>query len=80
MPMAAYTAATPPAICAMPQTMIVMISLRVIRGTYGRMTSGASVCPIKIFAAADSVSLPLVPMALRITQATARTTRCKIPQ
>ena len=44
------------------------------------MTSGASVWPMKMLAAAESVSLPLVPIALRMTQATACTTRCKMPQ
>ena len=64
----------------MPQTMMVISSLRVMRGTYGRITSGASVWPMKIFAAADRVSLPLVRIAFCITHATARTTRCKMPQ
>ena len=35
------------------------------------MTSGASVWPMKMFAAAASVSLPLVRMTLRITHAMA---------
>ncbi len=35
---------------------------------------------MKMLAAADKVSLPLVPMALRMTKAMARTTRGKMPQ
>ena len=35
---------------------------------------------MKILAQAESVSLPLVRMALRMTQAMARTTLCKMPQ
>ncbi len=65
----------------MPQTMMVINSLSgSCAGTYGRMTSGASVWPMKMLAAAESVSLPLVPSARRMTQATARTTRCRMPQ
>ncbi len=65
---------------AMPPVIMQSSSLRVMRGMYGLMSSGASVWPMKMFAAAESVSLPLVRIALRITHATAWTTFCKMPQ
>ena len=56
---------------AMPPIISASSSLRVMRGMYGLINSGASVWPMKMFAAVASVSLPLVRMALCITQAAA---------
>ena len=44
------------------------------------MTSGASVCPTKMFALTESDSGPLVPSARRTTHATPRTTACMTPR
>ena len=43
------------------------------------MTSGASVCPMKMFAAAARLSLPLVFITRSMTHAMAATTRCRMP-
>ena len=43
------------------------------------MTSGASVCPMKMFAAAAKLSLPLVFITRSITHDTPATTRCRMP-
>ena len=52
----------------------------VSRLMYGLMTSGASVCPTKMFALTDSDSGPLVPSARRTTYATPRTIHCITPR
>ena len=64
----------------MPLVIMHNNSLRVMPETYGLMSSGASVWPMKIFAAAASVSLPLVRIALRISHAMEWTTFCRMPQ
>ena len=43
------------------------------------MVSGASVCPMKIPAAALRLSAPLAPMSRVITRATSVTITCMIP-
>ena len=49
----------PPEMCAIPDVMTVMSSDCVISGRYGRIVSGASVCPMKMLAATLSDSAPL---------------------
>ena len=49
----------PPEMCAMPEVITVMSSDWVMCGRYGRMVSGASVCPMKMLAATLSDSAPL---------------------
>ncbi len=48
----------PPEMCAMPEVITVISSDSVIRGRYGRIVSGASVCPMKMLAATFSDSAP----------------------
>ena len=59
----------PPEMCAMPAVMTVISSDSVMRGRYGRMVSGASVCPMKMLAATFSDSAPLAPITRFITTA-----------
>jgi hypothetical protein len=73
-------ASTPPATVAKPPVMTAMSSEFVIRATKGFTRRGASVCPTKMFPAADRVSAPEVPMVRCITQATPRTRSCMIPR
>src|SRR3712207_7542244 len=56
-----YTTLFRSATVAIPPIITVGNSDLVIVFIYGFITSGASVCPIKIFATADTVSEPLVP-------------------
>ena len=51
----------PPEMCAIPEVMTVISSDSVMRGRYGRIVSGASVCPMKMLAATLSDSAPLAP-------------------
>ena len=46
---------------------------------YGRMNSGASVCPTKMLAAPHSDSAPEVRMVFIITHASPSTTRWRMP-
>jgi len=41
---------------------------------------GASVCPMKTLAAAESVSAPLVPISGIMTRASSRTAACRTPR
>jgi hypothetical protein len=75
---ATYAAITPPAIVAMPAFITQNSSDSVISSTYGRMSSGASVMPMKMFAATASDSAPLTASS-RITRAIPRTTSCSTP-
>jgi len=52
----------------------------VISGRYGRMVSGASVCPMKMLAATFSDSAPLAPMTRCMTTAKTLTTSCMMPK
>ena len=70
----------PPEMCAIPAVITVISSDSVMRGRYGRMVSGASVCPMKMLAATFSDSAPLAPMTRFITTAKARTTNCMMPK
>ena len=58
---------TPEAMLAKPPTMMAINSLPVADSRKGLTSSGASVWPTKMFAAADSVSAPLVRIDLLIT-------------
>ena len=69
----------PPEMCAMPEVITVISSDCVIFGRYGRIVSGASVCPMKMLAATFSVSAPLAFITLRMPQANSRTTNCITP-
>jgi hypothetical protein len=51
-----------------------------IVGINGRTNNGASVCPRKIFPAAERLSAPDNLMVLDITQAIPKTTFCKTPK
>ena len=64
----------------MPPTIIASSSDCVMRGTNGLTMIGASVCPMKTFAAADSVSAPLVRISRIIARAISRTTNCRMPK
>ena len=57
----------PPEMCAMPEVMTVISSDSVIRGRYGRIVSGASVCPMKMLAATFSDSAPEARITRRIS-------------
>ena len=70
----------PPEMCAIPDVITVISSDSVMRGRYGRMVSGASVCPMKMLAATLSDSAPDARMTRRITIANARTTSCMTPK
>ena len=54
---------------AMPVVINAITSLEVIRSRYGFTTRAASVWPMKIFAAAARLSLPLVRMNFCMTSA-----------
>ena len=69
----------PPEMCAIPEVITVISSDSVIFGRYGRIVSGASVCPMKMLAATLRLSAPLARMKRRITTANARTTSCMTP-
>jgi len=71
---------TPPATVANPAVITAMSSERVIPSTNGLISRGASVCPTKMFPAAESVSAPDVPMVLCITQAIPFTAFCMMPR
>ena len=70
----------PPEMCAMPEVMTVISSDSVISGRYGRMVSGASVCPMKMLAATLSASAPLAFITRCISTAKTRTTICMTPK
>ena len=70
--------ATPPAMVAMPPVIIQSSSLRVYARDVG-LDEPRLGRPMKMFAAAESVSLPLVRIAFRITHANAWTTFAKCP-
>ena len=70
----------PPEMCAMPAVITVISSDSVIFGRYGRMVSGASVCPMKMLAATFSVSAPLAFITRRMPIAKTCTTSCMIPK
>ncbi len=70
----------PPEMCAIPDVITVISSDSVMRGRYGRMVSGASVCPMKMLAATLSDSAPDARMTRRITIANPRTTSCMMPK
>ena len=70
----------PPEMCAIPAVMTVISSDSVMRGRYGRMVSGASVCPMKMLAATFSDSAPDARITRRITIAKTRTTSCITPK
>ena len=65
---------------AKPPTITAISSLSVMVSTKGFTTSGASVWPTKMFAAAERVSEPEVPMVRCISQAKLLTTHCMIPR
>ena len=71
---------TPPEIVAMPPTIMARSSDCVIAGTYGLTMIGASVWPMNTFAAAASVSAPLVRIANCIILAKIRTMNCSTPK
>jgi hypothetical protein len=71
---------TPPEIVAVPPTIVARSSDCVICGTYGLTMMGASVWPMKTFAAADNVSAPLVRINPIIARAIRRTTNCRMPK
>ena len=73
-------ASIPPDTVAIPETMTAWISDRVIRSRYGATTSGASVWPMKTFAAAVRVSAPLVPRVRTMTFAIPTTASWRIPR
>ncbi len=79
-PSVMYTAMTPPEIVAIPPTMRASSSDCVISGTYGLTMIGASVCPMKTFAAAESVSAPLVRSANIMPLANSFTMNCRMPK
>ena len=60
--------------------MTVISSDSVMRGRYGRIVSGASVCPMKMLAATFSDSAPEALITRRITTAKSRTTTCITPK
>ena len=70
----------PPEMWAMPEVITVISSDRVICGRYGRIVSGASVCPMKMLAATLSDSAPLAFMKRRMPMAKSRTTNCITPR
>ena len=80
IPNAMYAAMMPPEMCAIPDVITVISSDCVILGRYGRMVSGASVCPMKMLAATLSDSAPLAPITLFMTTANRRTTICMTPK
>jgi len=63
-----------------PPTITASISLWVRALRYGRINKGASVWPMKMFAAALRLSLPLVRITRCIIRAMTATTLCKMPQ
>ena len=66
---------------AMPPIMMASSSDCVILATYGLTISGASVWPMKTFAAAERLSAPLtpfLPISKTIHLANTQTTDCKI--
>ena len=70
----------PPEMCAIPDVITVISSDSVMRGRYGRMVSGASVCPMKMLAATLSDSAPDARITRCITIANSRTTSCMMPK
>ena len=68
------------AIVEKPVTIKAIISLCVIFGRYGLITSAASVWPRKILLAPARLSLPLVRIVFIITHAIPATTFCRAPQ
>ncbi len=78
--MPTYAASTPPATVANPPTMTVLSSEGVNVLTNGLMRSGASVCPRKMFPAAESVSAPEVRRVFCMTHAIPFTTTCMMPR
>ena len=78
--MPTYAASTPPATVAKPPVITAISSERVMSSTNGFTTSGASVCPTKMLAAALSVSAPDVRRVRCMTQATPWTTFCIQPR
>ena len=75
-----YAASTPPATVANPPAITAISSDFVIDETYGRITSGASVCPTKIFAEIERVSLPLDFIVLLMSMAKPLMTNCMMPR
>ena len=65
---------------AKPPTIKAISSDRVMLATYGRTTSGASVWPTKILAAAARLSAPEVRKVRCMTQAKAATAYCTSPK
>ena len=63
-----------------PPVITAISSERVSFATYGRMSSGASVWPTKMLAAADSDSAPEVRIRRMVTQAKTWTIRCITPR
>jgi hypothetical protein len=72
-------AITPPATVAKPPVITACSSLLVMVRTYGFTSSGASVCPTKMFPAALRLSAPETPIVRCITQANAFTNICMTP-
>jgi hypothetical protein len=66
--------------CAIPPVIIVSSSDFVIFGMYGATTIGASVCPMKMFAATASDSAPEIFSSLVITTANTCTIFCMMPR
>ena len=71
---------TPPATVAKPPTITVFSSEGVNRATNGLINSGASVCPRKMFPAAERVSAPDVRSVFCITHAMPFTIPCITPR
>ena len=63
-----------------PPHMMALSSLLVAVAINGRTNKGASVCPKKMLATPDKVSLPEVPMVRCITHAKPLTMGCKMPR
>ena len=71
---------TLPAIVAKPPAITHMTWERVMPAMNGFTVSGASVWPTKMFAAAESASVPVTPISLRMPHASAAITRCITPR
>ena len=70
----------PPEMCAIPEVITVMSSDSVMRGRYGRIVNGASVCPMKMLAATFNDSAPDARITRRMTIANSRTITCMMPK
>ena len=69
----------PPEMWAMPEVITVISSDCVISGRYGRIVSGASVCPMKMLAATFMLSAPEMRIVFSITHAMPRMMICITP-